>query len=389
VQKSRPARQQNQKTGATSGTGLHKFQEAGIPVSINKKSKIFELDLVRAFAILAVLLIHCTASGTLDQAAGSAAQFAYIAIDKLSNFAVPVFLMISGLVLFYRYFDFWQPGDALRFYRKRLQFIVAPYLIWSAVYYSYNLWMYRGGVTDWNWADFYDQLLWGEAEYHLYFIAMIVQFYALLPLMIVLARRFAGFARHLFLIGLVVQTAGFSYDRWIGEIPHLSHLCLEYFAIFCLGGQIGMNYKAFADWLERNIGWVAWMSGALGCTLAGAFQLEAVGLDFNQVWFALLFNGYAVFAGFALIQLSRRILIASPQHERLPKLLTSLGAASFGIYFLHPVLLDLWRLLVYPAPGTVAYHFANIAAFLVILSIPWGLVLWLRQKRYAWVVIGK
>jgi surface polysaccharide O-acyltransferase-like enzyme len=361
-------------------------------VSSNKKSKIFELDLVRAFAILAVLIIHCTASGTMDQATGSAAQFAYITINKLCNFAVPVFLMISGLVLFYRYFDSWQPGDALRFYRKRLQFIVVPYFFWSIAYYSYNVWMYLGGAADWNWADFFDQLLWGDAEYHLYFIAMIVQFYALLPLMIVLARRFAGFARHLFLIGLVIQAAGFSYDRWIGEIPHLSHLCLEYFAIFCLGGQIGMNYKAFADWLGRNIGWVAWMSGALGCTLAGAFQLEAVGVDFNQIWFALLFNGYAIFAGFALIQLCRRILRASPQHERLPKLLTSIGAASFGIYFIHPLLLDLWRLLVYPVPGTVAYHFANTAAFLVILCIPWGLVLWLRQRgvgRYAWVVFGK
>jgi surface polysaccharide O-acyltransferase-like enzyme len=361
-------------------------------VSINKKSKIFELDLVRAFAILAVLIIHCTASGTMDQAAGSAAQFAYIAINKLSNFAVPVFLMISGLVLFYRYFDSWQPGDALRFYRKRLQFIVVPYLVWSIVYYSYNVWMYNIGGKGWNLADFSDQLLWGDAEYHLYFIAMIVQFYALLPLMIVLARRFAGFARHLFLIGLVIQAAAFSYDRWIGEIPHLSHLCLEYFALFCLGGQIGMNYQAFADWLGRNIGWVAWISGALGCTLAGAFQLEAVGLDFNQIWFALLFNGYAIFAGFALIQLCRRILRASPQHERLPKLLTSIGAASFGIYFIHPLLLDLWRLLVYPVPGTVAYHFANTAAFLVILCIPWGLVLWLRQRgvgRYAWVVFGK
>jgi surface polysaccharide O-acyltransferase-like enzyme len=356
-------------------------------MQMNKKKKIRELDLVRAFAILAVLAIHCVASGTQDQPTGSISQFAYITIDKLSNFAVPIFLMISGLVLFYRYFDSWQPGDTLRFYRKRLQFIVVPYLVWSAVYYTYNVWMFGGGAADWNLPDFLHLLLWGEAKYHLYFISMIVQFYALLPLMIVLTRRFARLARRLFLVGLLLQAAAFCCDRWIVSIPHLSHLCLAFFAVFCLGGRIGMNYPSFIDWLKRNIGWIAWLSGALGGSLSGAFQLEAVGIEINQVWFVILFNGYAAFTGFALIQLSRRLLLS--QHERLPKLLTSIGAASFGIYFLHPLLLDLWHLFVYPTPGTSAYHFANIGAFLFILGIPWILVLWLRRTRYAWVLFGK
>lgn len=97
------------------------------------KKNIVELNVVKAVAILAVLLIHVSADPRIHVPWGSASAPFYMVANQLSMFAVPVFIMINGLVLFYRYHDDWNFPQAIQFYKKRLKFIVIPYLVWSAI----------------------------------------------------------------------------------------------------------------------------------------------------------------------------------------------------------------------------------------------------------------
>ncbi len=82
-----------------------------------RKEKLHELDYVRSFSILAVLMIHVTADATVMLAVDSLPWRGYVSLNKLSNFAVPAFIILSGIVLFYRYNNDW----SLRHLRKPIK----------------------------------------------------------------------------------------------------------------------------------------------------------------------------------------------------------------------------------------------------------------------------
>ncbi|WP_246078994.1 acyltransferase [Paenibacillus piri] len=337
---------------------------------VKKKAKLLELDIVRAFAILAVLTIHGTSEATVELPVGSGSQALYLAINKLSNFAVPLFILLSGLVLFYRYIDDWSGKQAVAFYLKRVKQILFPYLIWSAFYYIYNQLLFTRDQLHWSWSEFFGLLPWADASYHLYFMVIIVQFYLLFPLLVWLCRMWSGFRKGLFVLGIAVQFAFYSYNHWVKPLNHMPSLCVTYFSLFCLGGFIGMHYDAFAAWISRHIRWVLPLSAALGAGFMGLFLLEErFGLLLDNTWYELLFNTYPMFAAMSFIWIGRKLLQLWPA---VSKALLSLGAVSFGVYLMHPAVLSYWRMHAVNDSGRMLdYHAYTFSAFLLSLIVPW------------------
>jgi peptidoglycan/LPS O-acetylase OafA/YrhL len=133
-----------------------------------------EFDLIRATAALAVIAIHVTA-GYMSLPLG----FIW---NHLVRFAVPLFIIISGFLLCWTDNDL-QPLSVTHFYTRRLNRILWPYLIWTLIYTLVNAWLLHQSNL-WQLASVFGQnLLWGNASYHLYFIIIIIQMYALYPLL--------------------------------------------------------------------------------------------------------------------------------------------------------------------------------------------------------------
>ena len=144
------------------------------------RPKLTEIDIMRAIAIIAVLLIHGTSGATqLPLRTGSHAVF--FILNKASLFTVPLFIWISGVVLFYSYYDRWEQGMSLVFWTKRLRKILIPYILWSLFYYLFNQFIFHGRFG-FDVVHVIKLLMSGNASYHLYYMIIIVQFYLLFPL---------------------------------------------------------------------------------------------------------------------------------------------------------------------------------------------------------------
>lgn len=110
---------------------------------MSSRPKLTEIDILRAIAIIAVLVIHGTSDATqLPLGTGSHAVF--FILNKASLFTVPLFICISGVVLFYTYYEHWESGMSRVFWTKRLRKILIPYVLWSLFYYLFNQFPFHG-----------------------------------------------------------------------------------------------------------------------------------------------------------------------------------------------------------------------------------------------------
>ncbi|MGN7382381.1 Intercellular adhesion protein C [Chlamydia abortus] len=348
--------------------------------------RIRELELLRAFAIGAVVIIHATAGATVEAALGSRSQLLYLLVNRLSLFAVPIFILLSGIVLFYRYSKHWSLSEAISFYRKRLQFIVIPYLLWSLFYSYFNPWFYKTVPLSALTPDLLlDQLLWGTSSYHLYFMVIIIQFYAVFPILMTLIHRFPSLGKALPWIGLVLQAGAYAYRYYGGGLEHGASLAVTYAFVFAVGGWIGLNYDRFRQWLDSY----SWVATAAAVAVGGAYTLLHVvsryGIKFGWETEAVLFHLYGVAAAAGLLVLCRHL----SNYKGISRFLTSIGAVSFGIYFVHPVLLSVYRAYWTAPPGSLSYHWLTIGGFFIIFTLSWGISRGIKSLPGGWILLGR
>ncbi len=139
------------------------------------KDRNYSIDLIKCFAILAVVVIHVS-TAFLDRTLPFTLPFdIMLIINQFSRFAVPLFFAISGYMLAGKYTGTFSKS---LFYKKRILRIIPPYLFWVTTYYFIVFPHMNGSIFS---ADFLNSVLTGNASYQLYFIPAIVVLYFLFP----------------------------------------------------------------------------------------------------------------------------------------------------------------------------------------------------------------
>lgn len=172
------------------------------------KKRILEMDVCRALATIAVIVIHTSAytlSGVKDK--GSELYYITLIINQLARFSVPAFVFISGVGLALSY---KKNTNYFKFEFKRLSSIIPEYLIWCFIY----LYIISNNK---NFAAWPSLILSGDkAYYHFYFVPMIVKLYILFPILYIVMRKKIGLLVS-FLITAGILTTGHYYN-----IPNLT-----------------------------------------------------------------------------------------------------------------------------------------------------------------------
>ena len=301
---------------------------------------------LRGVAILGVIAIHTSAHFTYVDNSSLVVR-ANIVVDVLAHFAVPLFILLSGIALTLRYGSNGAQFDAGQFYKRRLARIIPPYVVFSLLYLL--LFSAEYGPPELLWVPL--ALLTGSAYYHLWFVALLLQLYLLYPwlrgaLRWTTRRNAAG---PLLLAAFLLQLAwnlgapllrDALADRPLFETVFSERFFLSHLFYFLLGMAAGVNltqFKARVCQLPPGLlalavaapaALIAWRwsdavmrYGSLAAAPPAHF-LPAVAIE------PVLF--LATIAG--LWRLSEGLTVAAPLVEAH---LARLGALSLPIYLIH------------------------------------------------------
>lgn len=346
---------------------------------IGMKKRIEEADYMKGVAILAVILIHVTAFSmrSFHQLTDGGVFFA---INQLGRFCVPVFFMISGLFLFYRYYDN-EPFPVKSFFKKRTMYILIPYLIWSVIYLIYGKMVHPETVPGPGIKSI-EAIFTGGAYYHLYFLVVMVQFYVLLPVLIWAFRKFGGITVVAFSLLVNVIAGSMTWWEVVDKLPWLASYnqnAMYYFPVwlfyFCLGGWIGQH----ADQVYQYVKKIPFSATVL-FYLASAVAMMIEGFVRKHTGF---FN-YSVFA----YSICTLMLLYQMFCKWKFSWMYMLGKYSFGLYLIHPMLLNLWSQVsskLFPAASWTEFF---IMLFVVTL-FSLGLAKLMKRLPYHYLITGK
>jgi surface polysaccharide O-acyltransferase-like enzyme len=339
-------------------------------------------DALKIAAIYAVILIHSAAPLLLlyDEL-GAAAWWAGNVYDSLARWCIPAFFMLSGSFLIEK-----SQGKSLAsFFRRRLQRVFVPFLVWSFVYF---LWRMKVNGESLTYLDFVPVLLAGPVYYHLWYLYVLIGLYlfvpALTPLLLHGGRQTLTYLLFLwFLLASILPSA----EAWFGFHAYLStgisHSLFKYSGYFVLGYLLRRVTLTGRGLLAAS---VVFLFG-LFLTVYGTYYVTVVkdGGTLNE-----LFYHYFSFNVF-LMSVSLYLLAKSVGSSGGPGTGAAFRAVGVvagcvpGIYLVHALLLVVFRrgLLLgitltptsfHPALGTpvfaTAIFLASFALVLLLKQVP-------------------
>lgn len=214
------------------------------------------IDNLRGICMLGVIGIHI---GSLALAPNNFTL--YLLLEILSRYSVPSFFFISGYGLACTDKGLLSGSrlNYINFMKKRLRGAGLPYLSWSLFYMLYFWLILPPGFVSWNPLHVAYVLFFGLGCYHLYFMVILLWFYASYPLWrrllrIIIHQSIPFMLVLLFIFQLAfnwwtthpgLNTAGWSVLAKNFFDYRLNYLPLHYLLIFISGGLAACYWEKF------------------------------------------------------------------------------------------------------------------------------------------------
>ena len=303
-----------------------------------KLGKIEEINYLRGFGVLAVIAIHTTGYFT-EIKEFNLLVLATLWTDVFSQFAVPLFILISGFVLAKNYRNDFSLRE---FYQKRVRSIIPQYVLFSVLYTAFNSWVaIKSGSLSTNIKLLLKNIWHADASYHLWFFLLIIAFYILYPIIIKIYTFFKQRDRAEFLIVLllILQTL-----FMVGlHTPYLSGIRINFIGFlfyFGLGIYTADHFDQLKESFKRQTSVFFTMSMAL--TLGSSFFIIiglTTGYRYNTTPAYFFIGSELVYPIFRVVTFLLLYNVARSLLEKrkgiLARVIHKIGEYSFGIYLIH------------------------------------------------------
>ena len=313
-----------------------------------KTTSLFWADRLRNLATFMVILIHV--SGSVAQGNAEFDTFFWWSgnlWDSLGRPAVPLFVMLSGFLLLGKDYELGH------FLKRRFSRVVIPALFWMAIYSYYN---FRSKGSPANLAEAVRGIVERPVHYHLWFIYLIIGLYLVYPILrpwvrAARERDFLYFFACCIVGTWVYKILWVFFGISIGVYFELFTNNCGYFVLgYYLGNKPARSAGLTGPWHGRHIApWpfsekqlvvlaVALVALGAGATAAGTWWAsKAFGGAFHTYFYDYLTPNCALAA-------AGWFLLAKWTFNRPPlaEFEKGLATTSFGIYFIHVLVMDWW-----------------------------------------------
>jgi peptidoglycan/LPS O-acetylase OafA/YrhL len=295
------------------------------------------VDVIRLITIGGVILVHSTsfANSTTSVAANGVLAVAHITRS--------VFLALSAFVLTCSFER--RPLARRAFWKRRYPLILAPYAVWSAVYFAAD-----GDVRPdlGSLGHFLLDLLDGGADFHLYFLLLTMQLYLVFPALMATLRRWPGILRPA-LAGAAAFQLAFAAVIHYGWRPPVLGVWFDHpsswlpsYTLFVVGGVAAARHlEALAVWTRRHLRLVASLAVASITLALASYLAEIRFLGYAPIFASAVFQPANVIEAVAVTlgQFALGLWVADRASAgRLARLERS-SDVSFGVYLSHPLVL--------------------------------------------------
>lgn len=296
-------------------------------------NRVLYFDCLRIAATLAVVVLHVCAENWYSMDAATFEWQVYNLGDGLVRWCVPIFVMISGALFLGRDISIEQ------IHRKYILRILTAYLFWSALYAVVGI---DGNSSI---KSFIVSVIVGH--YHMWFLPMIAGLYLVTPLVrksicsdsllkyfLLLALFFAILAPQA-IKALEVFSDGLSIvaESLFGDIGF--HFCIGFVGYFVLG-----YFLSNVD-LSKRVRMIIYALSILGfvSTIFGTYWLSVHTNGHSDYLYGdftvnVLLESLGVFVFFK--QVGGSVLIEG----KAKQVITKLSKYSFGVYLVHPMILE-------------------------------------------------
>jgi membrane-bound acyltransferase YfiQ involved in biofilm formation len=311
---------------------------------------ISELFLIRTIACLGVVFIHSITVTVATYQLPDLTVDIFRAIQMILMFATPTFIMISELLTAHAYPKNTPKG----FLSKRFRFIFIPYLFMGTLYSLFPF-ISQPFSLDSFFKKWFATIV--QAQWHGYFILIILQFYLLHVIYNKFVSRFSP--KLVIGISLLINVIYLGYFNFVPPHgPNAWYIWYDFSRLPFLGW---IFYFTLAYYCGRNLEYFRGMLTKykyiiiILCIVVGSLVVISYHTGFIKMAWS---NRVDVLVYTILIMFT--IFYIGSKFKSVPNIITMISQYSFSIYLLHPLFHKVLNRLSYDLP------YINMGVFLLL-----------------------
>lgn len=288
-----------------------------------KKNSDVSIDFTRIIACIMVILLHVAAINFYSWSENWWAANFY---DSLSRCSVPIFLLISGSVLFKK------EDNILLFLQKRFIRIFPPLIFWSIFYMLWN------GI---NYEMWLQKIIQNNVMYHFWYLYAIIGIYLYTPFLIKIYANSSDIERKIFILIWVIISSIWPILQKVLQIKFdfIGNYYLQpFFGLFgylFLGAYLfdKINEKYSTNWSLIN--YFSFILFSVLTMIATFLYSKKIGLP-NETFYEFL-SPFVLISAICAFNILYSIGLKLEKHSFM---INAISRCTMGIYCIHVFIID-------------------------------------------------